>query len=163
MLMNVFLLDYYFFNFVYVYIIVFGKAEANRKTKQKKRTFCLCCCSLILLIAQGKDLSALVNLPQPQYKAPRSLFPCLAHRIKLSCHSNRQHRESLVQLSCLTDRHFSPIMGVCRHRAASIDTVSGLRGDALISEDTLNIDLTSCRNDPLVLVKDHCLSRLALC
>ena len=138
-----------------------GRGKQENKT-EKERSFCLCCCSLILLIAQGKDLSALVNLPQPQYKAPRSLFPCLAHRIKLSCHSNRQHRESLVQLSCLTDRHFSPIMGVCRHRPASIDTVSGLRGDALISEDTLNIDLTSCRNDPLVLVKDHCLSRLAL-
>lgn len=53
-------------------------------------------------------------------------------------------------------------MGVCRHRPASIDTVSGLRGDALIRQDTLNIDLTSCRNDPLVLVKDHCLSELAL-
>lgn len=53
-------------------------------------------------------------------------------------------------------------MGVCRHRPASIDTVSGRRGDALISQDALNIDLTSCRNDPLVLVKDHCLSRLAL-
>ena len=135
--------------------------EGRGKQNNKERTFCLCC-SLILLIAQGKDLSALVNLPQSQYKAPRSLFPCLAHRIKLSCPSNRQHRESLVQLSCLTDRHFSPIMGVCRHRPASIDTVSGLRGDALISQDTLNIDLTSCRNDPLVLVKDHCLSRLAL-
>lgn len=116
-----------------------GRSKQNRKEK----ALCLCCCSLILLIAQGKDLSALVNLPQPQYKAPRSLFPCLAHRIKLSCPSNRQHRESLVQLSCLTDRHFSPIMGVCRHRPASIDTVSGLRGDALISQDTLNIDLTS--------------------
>ena len=137
------------------------RSRTNR-TKKKKGTFCLCCCSLILLIAQGKDLSALVNLPQPGYKAPRSLFPCLAHRIKLSCPSNRQHRESLVQLSCLTDRHFSPIMGVCRHRPASIDTVSGLRGDALISRDTLNIDLTSCRNDPLVLVKDDCLSGLAL-
>ena len=136
---------------------MYGKA--NRK---KRGASAIVCCSLILLIAHGKDLSALVNLPQPQYKAPRSLFPCLAHRIKLSCHSNRQHRESLVQLSCLTDRHFSPIMGVCRHRPASIDTMSELRGDALISEDTLNIDLTSCRNDPLVLVKDHCLSRLAL-
>lgn len=53
-------------------------------------------------------------------------------------------------------------MGVCSYRPASIDTVSGLRGDALISRDTLSIDLTSCCNDPLVLVKDHCLSRLAL-
>lgn len=53
-------------------------------------------------------------------------------------------------------------MGACRHGPAGIDTVSGLRGDALISEDTLNIDLTSCRNDPLVLVKDHCLSGLAV-
>lgn len=53
-------------------------------------------------------------------------------------------------------------MGARRHGPAGIDTVSGLRGDALISEDTLNIDLTSCRNDPLVLVKDHCLSGLAL-
>lgn len=93
---------------------------------------------------------------------PLSSISLSVSRIELSCSSNRQHRESLVQLSCLTDRHFSPIMGVCRHRPASIDTVSGLRGDALISEDTLNIDLTSCRNDPLVLVKDHCLSRLAL-
>ena len=148
--------DFFFF----VKLCLERQTEKHNPPKRGASAFV--CCSLILLIAQGKDLSALVNLPQPQYKAPRSLFPCLAHRIKLSCHSNRQHRESLVQLSCLTDRHFSPIMGVCRHRPASIDTVSGLRGDALISEDTLNIDLTSCRNDPLVLVKDHCLSRLAL-
>lgn len=98
----------------------------------------------------------------PSRHPPLSSISLSVSRIELSCSSNRQHRESLVQLSCLTDRHFSPIMGVCRHRPASIDTVSGLRGDALISEDTLNIDLTSCRNDPLVLVKDHCLSRLAL-
>lgn len=139
-----------------------SEEEGGKKTHKGGRSVRLCCCSLILLIAQGKDLSALVNLPQPQYKAPRSLFPCRAHRIKLSCQSNRQHRESLVQLSCLTDRHFSPIMEACRHGPAGIDTVSGLRGDALISEDTLNIDLTSCRNDPLVLVKDHCLSGLAV-
>lgn len=52
-------------------------------------------------------------------------------------------------------------MGARRHGPAGIDTVSGLRGDAFISEDTLTIDLTSCRNDPLALVKDHCLSGLA--
>ena len=125
------------------------KDTTIKDTKQKETRHRLCCCSLILLIAQGKDLSAAVNLPQPQYKAPRSLFPRLAHRIKLSCPSNRQHRESLVQLSCLTDRRFCPIMGVRCHRPASIDTVSGLRGDVLISRDTLNIDLTSFRNDPL--------------
>ena len=40
--------------------------------------------------------------------------------------------------------------------------MSALWGNTLISQDTLNIDLTSCRNDPLVLVKDHCLSGVAL-
>lgn len=48
------------------------------------------------------------------------------------------------------------------HTAATIDTVSELRGDGLIRRDTLSIDLTSGRNDLLVFVKDHCLSGLAL-
>lgn len=34
---------------------------------------------------------------------------------------------------------------------ATIDRVSAARGDALISRDTLGIDLTSRRNDPLLL------------
>ncbi len=41
---------------------------------------------------------------------------------------------------------------------AAIDRVSELRGDVLINLDTLGIDLTSCCNDLLVFVKDHCLS-----
>lgn len=41
---------------------------------------------------------------------------------------------------------------------AAIDGVSELRGDVLINLDTLGIDLTSCCNDLLVFVKDHCLS-----
>lgn len=97
---------------------VFSLAQRVWRQSQIKqqRTTCLCCRSLILLIAQGKDLSALVNLPQPQYKAPRSLFPCLADRIKLSCHSNRQHRESLVHLGSLTDGYLTPIIWVpCAH------------------------------------------------
>lgn len=45
------------------------------------------------------------------------------------------------------------------HRApAAIDRVSELREDVLINLDTLGIDLTSCCNDLLVFVKDHCLS-----
>lgn len=44
------------------------------------------------------------------------------------------------------------------HNAATIDRVSELRGDVLINLDTLGIDLTSCCNDLLVFVKDHCLS-----
>lgn len=45
---------------------------------------------------------------------------------------------------------------------AAIDGVSELRGDVLINLDTLGIDLTSCCNDLLVFVKDHCLSGLQL-
>lgn len=132
----------------------------------------------------------------PPYTLPH--FSFLASRIELSCSSNRQHGESLVHPSSLTDGYFTPIIWVlcvclCRcvwmrkrgvsglplqhththifchgHSrppafrpascACSIDGVSELRRDVLINLDTQGIDLTSCCNDLLVLVKDHCLS-----
>lgn len=58
--------------------------------------------------------------------------------------------QSCESLRCLRRRH-----------PDTIDMVSVLRGDGLIRRDTLTIDLTSCRNDLLVFVKDLCLSAVA--
>lgn len=57
-----------------------------------------------------------------------------------------------------THTHTSPSPHPLLHCApAAIDGVSELRGDVLINLDTMGIDLTSCCNDLLVFVKDHCL------
>ena len=59
------------------------------------------------------------------------------------CHRHHPHHPARPPLHCAP---------------AAIDGVSELRGDVLINLDTLGIDLTSCCNDLLVFVKDHCLS-----
>lgn len=136
----------------------------------------------------SSPLLSLYSTPTPPPHLTLSSISLSLSRIELSCSSNRQHRESLVHLGSLTDGYFTPIIWVlcvclrrcvCERRKsthththfllpsphppqhcapAAIDGVSEPKGDVLINLDTLGIDLTSCCNDLLVFVKDHCLS-----
>lgn len=63
------------------------------------------------------------------------------------------------KLHARTHTHTADIIHPPLHCApTAIDRMSELKGDVLINVDTLGIDLTSCCNDLLVFVKDHCLS-----
>lgn len=69
--------------------------------------------------------------------------------LPLFTHTHRRTHPPPHTSSPQPPQHYAP---------TAIDGVSELRGDVLINLDTLGIDLTSCCNDLLVCVKDHCLS-----
>lgn len=88
----------------------------------------------------------------------RCVYVCGRRKLEYPPHPFPPQLQSHTNTHLLSTIDYHPPNPSQHCAPAAIDGVSELRGDVLINLDTLGIDLTSCCNDLLVFVKDHCLS-----